>query len=83
MAAKIVQLLHLFPNAEIKDHSLSITNKPREQPSPKFRLHPEVHESVTAVNLQWLISSPPHLIEARIHFHQPEELWRFNPLGLC
>lgn len=80
-AAKIVQLLHLFPNAEKKGHSLLITNKPREQPSLKFRLHPELHESVTAVNQQWLISSSYWSSDTFPSAWGP--MGRFSPLGLC
>lgn len=68
-AAKIVQLLHLLPNTEIKGHSVSIINKTRElsqskQPSLKFILHPEVHQSVShCCKSTWLIRSSLHLTE--------------------
>lgn len=80
-AAKIVQLLHLLPNTEIKDQSVSIINKTREllqskQPSLKFRLHPEFHESVSnCCKSAWLITSSLHLNETLMLFQQPEDLW--------
>lgn len=42
-----------------------------KQPSPKLRLHPEVH----CCKSMQLISSPPHLNETLMIFHQPQDQW--------